>query len=427
MARSSAVIDRNLINFDIDTSGKTTPTVSKQEESAPFSSWNPDTNTWKDTKPDTTFNGNISTSEFLNNYSKVLTETTTQIINQYNPETRNNFLTYGTFTQGIIGNGTTSNSPEAGTSGSGGPQVTTASRGGTGESSPSKPLTVNYRYPTKFSKEFDYLLITKYEYVSSENSVRRPVEGQFNIKSVQERMIAGKSPKGSISLPMYPGISESNQVSWGGDELNAIQAFFGNTASNAINNLGDADPFGAFSGIVNDVMSGLGYAADNENVSNFLTQYFAGQAVGANLVTRNTGLAINPNLELLFNKPSLRSFTYNYRFTPRDNYESAEIKNIILFLKRGMAPKKQDALFLKTPDVFRLQYIFGKTNKEHPFLNKIKLCALTSLNIDYTPDGSYMTYQDGSPTSYSVSMTFSELEPIYDTDFGDNDSSSMGY
>ena len=78
-------------------------------------------------------------------------------------------------------------------------------------------------------------------------------------------------------------------------------------------------------------------------------------------------------------------------------------------------------MFLKSPDVFRLQYIF-KDGGQHPFLNKIKLCALQSLDVQYTPDGSYMTYDDGSMTSYNLQLNFSELNPIYDTDFkGTND------
>ena len=39
--------------------------------------------------------------------------------------------------------------------------------------------------------------------------------------------------------------------------------------------------------------------------------------------------------------------------------------------------------------------MFG-TNGEHPGLHKIKTCALTSCSVDYTPDGSYMTFEDGT-------------------------------
>ena len=91
-----------------------------------------------------------------------------------------------------------------------------------------------------------------------------------------------------------------------------------------------------------------------------------------------------------------------------------------------MAAKREKSnLFLKTPNVFKLKYIF-KNGDQHPFLNKIKMCALRSFDVEYTPDGSYMTYDDGSMTSYQVTMNFGELNPIYAEDF-DNDTNDMGF
>ena len=58
------------------------------------------------------------------------------------------------------------------------------------------------------------------------------------------------------------------------------------------------------------------------------------------------------------------------------------------------------------------------------------MCALTSCSVDYNPDGSFMTLPDGSMTAYNISMTFSELEPIYDSDYSalDSDQDTMiGY
>ena len=155
----------------------------------------------------------------------------------------------------------------------------------------------------------------------------------------------------------------------------------------------------------------------NDISENDIKAYFAGQAVGANIFTRATGKVINPNLELLFRGPQLRTFNYNYRFTPRDDDEARVIRSIIRHFKKNMAVKKSNSgLFLQTPNVFELKYIYS-SGGQHPFLNTIKKCALTNFNVDYTPDGSYMTYRDGSMTSYSVSMQFSELTPIYEDDY----------
>ena len=53
--------------------------------------------------------------------------------------------------------------------------------------------------------------------------------------------------------------------------------------------------------------------------TNDIASYFAGQAIGNNkLFTRGTGKILNPNLELLFETPTLRTFNYNFQFTPRE-------------------------------------------------------------------------------------------------------------
>ena len=160
---------------------------------------------------------------------------------------------------------------------------------------------------------------------------------------------------------------------------------------------------------------------------NDIAAYFAAEAVGnRGLFTRGTGKVLNPNLELLFNGPNLRSFNYTYKFTPREAREAREVRRIIKFLKKNMAPiREKGRMFLKTPNVFKLKYFF-KNGRQHPFLNKIKTCALRSFDVEYTPDGSYMTYDDGSMTSYQVTMNFGELNPIYAEDF-DDDSNDMGF
>ena len=86
-------------------------------------------------------------------------------------------------------------------------------------------------------------------------------------------------------------------------------------------------------------------------------------------------------------------------------------------------------MFLNVPNVWSIKYIHNSQNKNtevHPYLNKIKTCALQTFDVDYRPGNSYMTYSDGSMTSYVVRMTFGELEPIYNNDIKMN-SNDMGY
>ncbi len=218
---------------------------------------------------------------------------------------------------------------------------------------------------------------------------------------------------------MQPQLSESTAVSWGGDSLNAIQAAGARAAEGAIEGIGSGDGQAAIQALA-DGVGDLGALATDDRTKAAVAAYFAGQAVGANVLGRSTGQVINPNLELLFTGPNLRSFSFNFTLTPRDPEEAGIVRRMIRAMKRNMTPQRSsEALFLKSPRIFELEYIFGDTNREHPFMNKFKPCACTSFTVNYTPDGSYMTYR-GTPsmTSYQISMSFGEIEPIYADEYG---------
>ena len=286
------------------------------------------------------------------------------------------------------------------------------------------------RYPInqKETNNFDFLKITCYDY--EPGLMQGGDDNAFKIDDIDKRI---KKRRGVVSLPMQPGISESNSVDWGENQLNPLQIAGAQIAGQAI----DAGA-NAFSGQGFD-LSGLiskaaatGGAALGALDENLIKAYFAQQAVGANIIGRSTGLTINNNLEVLFNGPQLRTFSYSYRFTPREPKEADKIKQIIRFFKKSMAPKRSTSrIFLKSPNVFKLKYTY-KNGDSHPFLNNIKICALNNFTVDYTPDGSYSTYEDdggrgdGSMTSYQVSLGFKEMTPIYNDDFWNDDEGKEG-
>ena len=284
------------------------------------------------------------------------------------------------------------------------------------------------RYPInqKDTDNFDYLKITCYDYepgLFTDDSS----QSIFKIKDLDKRV---KTRRGVVSLPIQPGISESNSVGWGDNELSPIKLAGANIAGSAMDFLsgGGSDSIENFKGTaVATAKEALG-----NNWEAIIKSYFAGQAVGADLIGRATGQTINKNVEVLFNGPNLRTFGYSYRFTPREPREAREIKEIIRFFKKSMAPKRSNSrIFLKSPNVFKLKYTF-RNGDSHPFLNNIKICALNSFTVDYTPDGSYSTYDneggvgDGSMTSYQVSMSFMEMTPIYNDDFWSDDEGQEG-
>jgi len=135
-------------------------------------------------------------------------------------------------------------------------------------------------------------------------------------------------------------------------------------------------------------------------------------------MSRATGQVMNPNMELLFNGPKLRDFSFTFLLAPRSKDEAKNVIKIIRFFKQGMLPiRSKSNLFLKAPHTFQLKYNY-KGEEEHPYLNSFKECALKSCDVNYTPENSYSTYTDSVMTAYSMTLAFGELEPIYNDDYG---------
>ena len=283
------------------------------------------------------------------------------------------------------------------------------------------------RYPKNdVNGDYDYLKVCAYKYKPRRfGDSGQGLTGDYD---VGDKNLQKKEGNHTVFLPMEPqGLAEGNNVDWGDNRLNALQAQFANAAGAGIE--GAKDSAGK---AIKQFMEASGDAANNIKKAlgeddGKIAAYFAGEAVGnKGIFKRATGQVMNPNLELLFNGPALRKFAYNFRFTPREQNEAEEVRKIIKLFKKAMAPQRGDGeMFLKSPHVFKLEYMF-KNGQQHPFLNKIKTCALTDFTVQYAPDGSYMTYDDGSMTSYTINMTFGELNPIYEDDI-DESSNDMGY
>lgn len=242
--------------------------------------------------------------------------------------------------------------------------------------------------------------------------------------ATDSQVASGKTREilGTVILPIQPSITDQNLVDWQNDTMNALQAAGASIALQA----SGSNAAGAVEASIGQLVEKLG---GDESIKQYLRYWAAGKAVGTNLFSRIAGATVNPNLELLFNGPQLRPFNFNFRLSPRSQGEADIVKGIIRFFKKGMSiSRSANDLFLKTPNVFEIQYINGQTGKPHNSINKIKICALTNCGVDYTPDGSYATFYDNESTmtSYGLTLQFNELEPVFKDDYDDNQT-SIGY
>ena len=208
----------------------------------------------------------------------------------------------------------------------------------------------------------------------------------------------------TVILPIQAGIKDQNMVKWSGKEMNPMQV----AAAGAADQASDGDVAGAG--------AAMGDALKEAGVSEAIVTSLLEKASGAEgLLSRLTGAIANPNLELLFQGPELRPFSLSFFMSPRDEGEAVTVRKIIRLFKQAMAVKRtSNGIFLKAPDIFRVKYMQAG-GFEHGAINRFKECALLQMSVDYTPGGTYSTFNDAKKTmtAYRVDLSFQELEPVF--------------
>ena len=306
----------------------------------------------------------------------------------------------------------------------------------------------------KTGQSQDHLVISQYRYKSPRagdvwGSKRKDI-GTLLTQGLK-RDSALEQFLGLVRLPMPNTIQDSNNVRWGEDTMNAIEAAMiravGSPTDEAVGGglagllsmiLGGSFKEGAtsaigtakFADLVKSVMSDEQnkQAAGNILTPEIVARILSSQGIettAESILARRDGVIPNSNLELLFSAPMLRQFSFMYKMSPRSRAEASIVNQILRFFKQGMSAKKQTATsgasegrsyFLGTPNVFRLAY---KTSNGEDIkgINRIKTCALTQASVNYTPEGTFASYDKGQPVSVMLTLGFQELEPIYDSDY----------
>ena len=266
------------------------------------------------------------------------------------------------------------------------------------------------------------------------NSMRKDPKSKFyntkpsismNLEDANSRISRMQKTKYYIELPIPQEVNDSNSVTWGEDKVNALELAALSVASSAMSG-GIGDMAEAAVEALNTGVSIPGLGSDTQDavraaISGKALNALGSQVSAESVIARSTGQILNNNLELLFQGVNLRSFPFSITFSPRSPEESKVVKSIIKSLKMSMAPKAGEfsesaqGIFLKSPDVFQLDYL--RDGRNHPFLNSFKLAALTGMSVNYTNAGTYASYEDGTPVNIRMNLTFKELNPIYHEDY----------
>jgi len=128
------------------------------------------------------------------------------------------------------------------------------------------------------------------------------------------------------------------------------------------------------------------------------------------------GQATNPFMEVIFEKVGMRTFSYNFTFSPRNADETEDVQKIIKMFRFHMLPELQGAneRFLTLPSTFDIHYMYqmeAEVARENQFYSKIATCVLSGVDVDYTPDG-VKSFASGAPTQIKMGLNFMETEML---------------
>lgn len=174
---------------------------------------------------------------------------------------------------------------------------------------------------------------------------------------------------------------------------------------------------------------------------------------------------INPKVDVLYGNSELRKFQFSFFFAPQSQKESQDLKQIVKLLRKFSAPEigvpsgaiaekaasaagslvntvlgttgafsgasgqgslLNSGLWFIPPAEFLVSFhsIVNRDNAgfnapTNPYLPKIGKCVLTRVDVDYTQQGEFSTFTDGSPTNLQLTLVFREMRVISQRDVED--------
>ena len=268
-----------------------------------------------------------------------------------------------------------------------------------------------------------------------------------------------------IVLYMPEDISSSYKTNWTGKA-------FSNIARDAME-AASAEGWGKIDGLARGVDSLMkrSKALAGAQAIRTATQKITGDTLSNDDVFGGiSGVILNPNAEMLFSGTEFRNFSLNYKLVPRNEDEARAIRQIISTFKQAMLPSHStagadasvfgtatgvnaigdeatkngrefstgsvnmteragwdfwgwagtggvqslDNAFIAVPNLCNVAFMSG--SGLNPHVPQYKMCAITNVDVNYTPDGAWATYGDGSPVAIQLTVSFQETKLLFAED-----------
>ena len=323
------------------------------------------------------------------------------------------------------------------------------------------------RYPSDLiiNDQTDYIRFQFYEYQPPFHTLSADKKTNYFETDGKRASYYGLSGEGNIGrkieddilMYMPQDVSTSMSTSWGGKEITntaaiALRAYANLTGGDydaAIQAVGSGVP-GFAKGLPSSVAAGL--------VNMGLNATGAQTNLGMNDILGGTaGVITNPNTEMLFGGPSIRNIGFKFKMAARSEREARNMLTIcrrfqhhasakfgatspiIGGIIKGLSnlgnsnkPKKEKTQisnneitsfadsnnFIGVPDLCLFKYMTG--NNVNTYLNQYKACAITNVDVNFTPDGSYSTLVGGYPAAVELTVGLVETKIIYQGEIDTN-------
>ena len=341
--------------------------------------------------------------------------------------------------------------------------------------SQSKGFSSSLRYPTNlFEGSTDYVKFQFYKYKGpfgansgdtgkQEEIGGKKVSNDFAKYSQAGAMYEPYQGAGNIMMYMPEDVNAEYGAQWNGKD-------FSNIGAEVLRGAG-----GALAGDVGNTANAIGQLIKNaagalptagaEAIANGINATGVGNVSTNDVLGSSLGVVLNPNTELLFSGFQMRSFSLKFRMAPRNKTEAENMRSIIGTFKKVALPtfgnppggmldlvshfrggKKKDkvedepadaepaaekkenatqaqqdklsgsnANYIGVPGLCQVKFMHKASL--HPYLPQYKICAITNVSVNYTPDGVYATYTEaGAPVAVDLTIGFAETKLIYSND-----------
>jgi hypothetical protein len=250
--------------------------------------------------------------------------------------------------------------------------------------------------------------------------------------SQRDRLQDYEAADDAIFLPIPSGIGTTYTQGWNQENVGAASSAIGTQASGVQLKAGSGAPGDRGSVSLQDVVrnatagqktDGVGWGS----ISSFVQKLnpgkenafkgigtaatgLIGDAVGQPLMQGLTGTATMSESMVTFSGPSYREFSFPFSLKASSSEERDVIQLIIRRFKEYSAAEQIASTgyrIYSLPFVFEITYYFK--DSINAYMNKIGMCALTSLGVNYGGDR-FSTFDDGMPVQIDISLAFKEIE-----------------